>query len=503
MKTSNIIGGSNIYPCKGKPLSDQQFVNQIEDSGYIEEINNKIQSGLISVQLSEKQNRILKTGMRCVNAKHDPCWGYINGEGIRCKCIEEGCPQLKICNPTYTPEQRVYWTMTEEAESMYGWPNKQRKYYLVDLVSDEEMARYYSDSKGVSTEFPPIPNPEPKCFEKIKPKGKRLRIIGYEDTYFGDADNQLSPIWGYVDDSESSGPIVSQHYGRTREYVRADTHKTGNQKSKKVVNKNSVKPVEVKKIFKQPLTDLSSGDKKIQCERYIKNEIEKGTSYQLAEMSEKLINELSYGKILTIILSNEAEMAYVSAMFLRVNVAHDIELCDGKERVCLWSAQSKRIKFSSDNVLVSSAFVKQGCSIDTETVWAGLENVSEVNELVVSERDFFCFDGFNNQKRWGCRNLYGATHIVVPKEDLALSMELKEEKEILFVKKDIRDYLILDKSNTELLGETTEELWIALENLKKADEIPEFPMLIEGLVLAKSNRGYEIKGIGHMKFDEY
>lgn len=63
-----------------------------------------------------------------------------------------------------------------------------------------------------------------------------------------------------------------------------------------------------------------------------------GTSYQLTEMTEELIEELSYEKILNIILSNEAEMAYVSGMLLKAQVAHDMELCDGRERVCLWKA---------------------------------------------------------------------------------------------------------------------------------------------------------------------
>lgn len=53
------------------------------------------------------------------------------------------------------------------------------------------------------------------------------------------------------------------------------------------------------------------------------------------------------------------------------------------------------------------------------------------------------------------------------------------------------------------MGFTTENLWNVLDNLKRAGEISEFPKLISGLVLAKTAMGFEIKGIGHMKFDEY
>ena len=38
---SNIIGGSNVYPCKGKPVCDQEFVDQVEDYEYIK-INNQV-----------------------------------------------------------------------------------------------------------------------------------------------------------------------------------------------------------------------------------------------------------------------------------------------------------------------------------------------------------------------------------------------------------------------------------------------------------------------------
>jgi len=50
---------------------------------------------------------------------------------------------------------------------------------------------------------------------------------------------------------------------------------------------------------------------------------------------------------------------------------------------------------------------------------------------------------------------------------------------------------------------TTDKLLDALEKLKEMDEISELPRVIEGIVLKKTNDEYEIKGIGHMKFDEY
>ena len=69
--------------------------------------------------------------------------------------------------------------------------------------------------------------------------------------------------------------------------------------------------------------------------------------------------------------------------------------------------------------------------------------------------------------------------------------------------KDNKNYIILSKKNAEQLGVTTENLWGALESMKPAGEISEFPRLIVGLVLVKTSNSIKIKGIGHMKFDEY
>lgn len=86
---------------------------------------------------------------------------------------------------------KKYWKMTEETKALYGHPERQKKYYRVDLVSDKEMSLYYSDPKGAGTEFPPIPDSE----KSDQTNGRRLTIIGYDSTYFGGADDQWSPIW--------------------------------------------------------------------------------------------------------------------------------------------------------------------------------------------------------------------------------------------------------------------------------------------------------------------
>ena len=280
MGRSNIIGESNVYPCKGNPLTDQEFVKHVKDYEHIKTIHKMKESRRTFVHLTEKQSQLLEIEMRCVflRDRPDPCWGYIEGQGIRSRCIEGKCPRILKCNPTYTKEQAEYWTMTEDARVQYGRPDKQKKYYLVDLVSDQEMFKYISDSKGVGLEHPMIKDSEPENMKKEK-NGRRKVVIGFEEIYFGDADNQLSPIWGYVDDIEDVGTIVTHRYGSRKEsiYIKAQKeNKLGEKEEKKVgesikdvktISKKEVRAIavkrelntEVKQAYEQRLKDKISG----------------------------------------------------------------------------------------------------------------------------------------------------------------------------------------------------------------------------------------------------
>lgn len=500
MEASNIIGDSNVYPCMGNPLEDQKFVEQIKDYEKIKVIYKRQEAMQSAIRLNDEQKQLLQIEMRCIYAPNDPCWGYVTGEGIKCKCVKGQCPNIKKCNPNYTKEQSVYWKMVKEDKISYGFPEKQRKYYLVDLVSEEEMKRYISDPKGAGSEFSIIPDLED--LEETKAKEREKVIIGYEDTYFGDADNQLSPIWGYVDDAEDTGTIVANRYGRHKEHVQGNARKV--QDEKKRIEKNNKQineeKVKIKKEQKKTIITMICEEQKIAYEKCVKDKIK--ISHQLMEIIEEIIKGKFSEKILNIVLSNEAEMAYVSSMFLKTNIAHCIESCERDENIHLWKAQSKNIHFFEGMVFVSETFVKQGCSIGTEEIWEKLGDISKIEELLINGRDFFEFEGTDKQKRWGCRNLYGATHLVVHINDLELSTKLEEEKKI-FLEKDNQKYIIKESSSEDQMGITNNKFWGALQGLKKANQITDFPRMIEGIVLVKSEKGYEIKGLGHMKFDEY
>jgi hypothetical protein len=188
-------------------------------------------------------------------------------------------------------------------------------------------------------------------------------------------------------------------------------------------------------------------------------------------------------------------------MLFQAGITHDVEVPTGNSSVCLWKSDSKNIVING-NAIVSGEFVRQGCDISKEKAWVELQRTGTLTELAVTGREFFGFDVSGTAERWGCRNLYGATHIAIRLEDLILKEKLSGEKKITLMM-DTRNYIVLSTSTAEQLGTTSEILWKALDSLKMSGEISEFPRVISGLILSENGNGIEIKGIGHMKFDEY
>ncbi len=504
METSNIIGESNVFLCRTEdPRWDADFVAQIIDYDRLVDIKKRYEVDNRTKPLSKIQMAITRTLRECAySPKKDPCWGYIEGQGVRSRCLEGRCPKIKECNPEYTEEQTVFWTMSEEDRLLYGEPAKQKKYYLVDLVSEEEIKKYISDSKGVGIEFPLIKDKEKKA-KPSKPKGRQKVIIGYEDTYFGDADNQLSPIWGYIDDPEEIVPLVTSKFGSRKEHMRKNAVKI----EESMALKKHASKVENFKVDKQKKEDSITKveiKSKVEQQKYDQLKDKKANTYQLTELTKEKLKDISGKTTTNIILANEAELAFVSSMLWEAMVPHDIELQNdsGLNLVCLWNAQNQKFTVNVGTILVSNGFLRKEDETSTKRVWDELAKVNAFHELVISGREFFDFKTENNIQRWGCRNLFGATHLVVRVEDLDLTANISCEQKIM-LEKNVNNYLILSASTEKQLGTTTEQMWHSLNKLKDINEISDFPRVIKNLILVPSRSGIIIKGIGHMKFDEY
>lgn len=497
MEKSNITCGSNVYPCKGVPYADQEFVDQLNDYRFIRNVVKKRQTHQTSVSLKRKQGLIYHgESTRCTYAPNDPCIGYVEGQGMKCKCIHKECANIYKCNPDYKPQDSVDWTMCEEEKILYGNPDQLKKYYLVDLVSDEEKNMYKADPEEGGIAYPPLYEEETTENRSTgRPRGRRKQIIGYENVYFGDADNQLSPIWGYVDYDEDGGAMVRSKYGSSTSCVYTKEAKRLSQYRARKENSKKENAVNIEKSKEQS----EKREEKKQIELAVSKRI--SDTYPLVTLMGHIEKLISENKNVSIILANKAELAYVSGVLTQAGIVHDIE-DNKKTRVILRNAQDEIFKTVEGVVIISSTLLEQGWTSKTRDCWEVLSEETSIQEIMVSGRDFFDFDVNGNTKRWGCRNLYGATHIVIEPEDIELHGNCASEEAVKFVL-DNGTYSVKTEESGEIIGNTTDYFMEALEKLKRENEILEYPVKITGVQLNGKQKCVKVKGIGHMKFEEY
>ena len=507
MENSNIVGGSNVYPCKENNLFDKEFVEQISDLNKLKSIIKKRETDSRVVELNKNQLSIVHNGMRCTFSKHDPCIGFVKDKGIVNKCINIECPGLydrssfygkapwKGCNPSLTKEYVRLWTREPEANEEYGNPKKQKKYYLVDLVSEQEKLRYYTEAEDDDILYPILEDEELKSIQE-KPTERKKVIIGYERTYFGvnDPDEQLSPIWGYVDDDDTVS-LVANKYGSTKTLVNSNVLGKKDKKEDKQKEKKAIKEDRISKTDNKTEIDKDTKEK---YENTLRTKV--SGKYSITEINTEMLYDIFGNNNVILVTANESELAYVSGTLMQLGIEHNIErksygqllvICNGKTIDLL----------NADNIMLTSSFITRGCDNDTIKMWEKLQKVKSAFELTISGRDFFDFETLNG-KRWGCRNLYGATHIVINIEDLCIDEDVIEEQKITLLL-DKKNYIILSTNGAEKLGLTNDSLWDALDKLMNANEITEFPRIITGFYISKTCKDTVIKGIGHMKFDEY
>lgn len=496
MEKSNITCASNIYPCKEIPYADQHFVDQLNDYRFIRNVIKKIQTKQSSVILKRKQGLIYKIETsRCHYAPYDPCRGYVDGVGIKCKCINRECSEIYKCNPDFQPQDFLEWTMDEEERELYGDPERLRKYYLVDLVSDEERFMYESAPEESGISYPPLYEEEQEEEKPSnRPYGRRKQIIGYENTYFGDADNQLSPIWGYVD-YEEGGSVVKSKFGRSTScvYEHVEHEKNLDLKIQKEKGKEAEKDskscgVSVKEAKQKKLLESTVIDRITDI-------------YPVMELVAHLEKIPYKNEQMDIILANRAEMAYMSYILTESEIEHDIEK-NSDVKIHLWNARDSFHEGMGKNIVVSTNLKTQGWTADTSKCWELLGKTESIQETIISGREFFDFSTESCIVRWGCRNLYGATHIVMEPEDFAINRSIKAEESVKLVLEN-GSYIVKTELTGEIIGNASNYFSEALEKLKKENEITDYPVNITGVVISGNQESMEIKGIGHMKFDEY
>lgn len=497
MMDSNIIADSNVYLTReDNSWLDPEFVSQVMDYDLLKKYADRHKYAPHIPLLSSGQMRIIHSGIRCTYAKNDPCIGPVKGGRVKNRCINIECPGLydrpksawKGCNPGLTEEYVKQWTPNPEDKKLYGNPMNLRRYYIVDMVSDEEMSRYVSTPKSDGFVYPVpknpvLPNPQDKRpgeqNYRIDPiNGKKMVVVGYRWVITDNAsyeNEQLLPIWGYVEEADEIAEPVVRH------------------KAKRIQKKQDVQ--QRKKTGKK-VAEGHDPD----YER--KEEYEKAVAaaiideIKLTDVDPETISE---EEDLVVLLDNPAELAFVSGTFLVSAISHGI-VTDQPIKLALIDDYEGFINI--ENVMISNTALKRGCKETNVQAWKALAKRNDITQLHVAERDFHKFEYGDQESRWTCRNMYGVTHVCVEEADLCEMKSFPDGTYPASLVDDKSTYMILDK-NGELLGRLGESFVRLIDALKQVKEISGTPAIINGISLQVKDGKTDFLGMGHLKFIEY
>lgn len=490
MKNSNIIAGSNVFLSHNDdPRHDPAFVSQIQDFARLKGISNRRQVDSLVADFTAPQEKILKTEMRCIYAKNDPCWGYVKSRGkVECACINGDCPNIFKCNPHYSQASSSYWVTSTAEKQLYGDPDKLRWYYIVDMISDEEMGRYTSLPVNTGRNHPVPVNPVPKDkVPKTAPKtrvdpatGKRQFVVGYRWMITDNAsyeNERLVPIWGSVEElEEEQKPTIFRKKSRRIE--------------KKQVSST------VSQLFNN-----STGLTALNADFYNKDEFEKTVTRNITEVVK--LTDIEPGLIdntdTVILLDNPAELAFVSAAFLVNDIKHSLTNTKGVQLALIDDyAQYDNVSY----VMVSSTVLKHGCTPDNVTAWKKLAQRKELLKLQISEREYYKFTYAADTSRWTCRNMYGVTHVCIGSKDIQNPAVHADGLYPVSIVSHGDTFKVVKKSGT-CIGEASKSFSELIKALIKFGEIPGVPASINGVSIQISRGKTEVLGMGHLKFIEY
>lgn len=482
MYESNIIAGSNVFLSREEDkFWDEDFARQVQDYKLIKYMHDRRKIDSRICNLTGKQQAILNSDMRCLYAKNDPCWGYVESrKKMVCACINNECSQIYRCNKDYTIEQSLLWSMTDEEIEQYGHPELIRKYYIVDLVSDEEMEQY-NYIHDVSDRTFSIKNhiiqdeqksTKKKELSRIDPAtGRKMVVVGYEWRITDNSNyesEKLIAIWDFSDEIEINKPL-----------------------RKKIKKVKKIEEKEKKSLQKNAESSFDERER-----NRIKNLLnEKVVSIKkLTEIEE---NDQEFQNT-SIILVNEAEKAYVSSMLLLNKVEHGFEKSDSLQLLTIYDCE----KISDDKTIwLSSQLLKIGCTLNNIDKWKFLINKKCCGEITISDRDYCNFE-IDFTDNWCCKNIYGVTHVCLKEDDIE-SFYTKEDGIYNVSLVDNNSTYMILQSNGDILGYTNEKFAAFIKYLRKMNEIPGTPAVIKGITIKVKNEKLFVLGMGHLKFIEY
>ena len=478
---NNIQIGSNVYKVeKDIPIHDSEFVKQIQDHDLLKLLVPYRGYDSNSVQFSAKQEEILSTGLRCLKASNDPCWGYdAEKKRVTCACINGDCPSIKVCNKNYTPQYAEDWTMSEELIELYGDPEHQPIQYYYDMIPDSEMRLYEVEPKNEGYEYStknPVIRDEEEPETMVDPlTGRKMVVVGREWRITDTSDYQNSEIvkiWNYVEDIPVRKVVRTKKAARIEKLNSLDREKTA---------------------LKEKIT---SDTKDIAFDFGLKETYEKNVATSISDE----LSIMDFSELLKpedkciIVVANPAERAYVSSMLMKNGLLHGFEKEDNIQIALIDEFNDC---FDKD-VFISSFLFKTGCKEASVKGWAKLSEMEKIVLIKVSDREYYKFEYGGNSYRWTCRDIYGIKHVCIEDADIE---ELDFGTDGLYPFS-ISDNMIISEYGDAIGGVSAlfEEMINALID---SGEIETQPREIEGMFVNVKGGKHVVLGMGHLKFDEY
>lgn len=476
---SNIIAAGNIcFTSKEDPRWDEKFISRIHDLDKLKEIHRRGEVDPRILPLENWQMKILDNQTRCTYAKNDPCIGTFRKKSV-CYCINGDCPHILQCNKNYSEDYRALWTTNSEEKAKYGNPGALKRYFLVDLVSERETHLYISDPDNyginhpVPHPVPPDPSEKSKVYYRIDPvTGRKMMVIGYKWRIreIGNFEPEtLEEIWGYADKLSSA----SKKTVKTKLIEKKDPEEIID----RVCEIPEAEVADVYKDYENKVTALP-GDK-----------------YSLA----KLENNTFAAKNILILLSNPAEMAYVSSTLSQLGIEHGYRRQDAIQLALIENGY-----VPEKYIIVSDSVIKEGCKTETFSTWKNLSEEESLGHLTIPFKDFLQYETRSGAKRWCCSSIgNGITHICVTKHDIEKCLIHENGVHPVTLVRDKESYNLFLKKDGSPAGIVTHEIAELINELLKKEEIAGEPESITGLSLSVNGRDYSIFGIGELKIYEY
>lgn len=491
--SSNIIAGSNVLFCKSEdPRYDKDFVSELTDYERLKDIKD-LNNHLVP-RFPDKQRDIVKYGNRCIGARNDPCWGYSDRYGMTCACTNTFCHRIWQCNRHYecTAEEANYWKPSPVETALYGDPQRLRRYFKVDMISDDEMRRYNSDPTGEGRTYSAVqkrvmhPGKAPeKQKKRINPVTGKIEVpIGYQWKITDNADYQndeLVPIWGSVDE-DNKKPFARKKTSRMK---RLD-HIVGENTERIAGNGENI-PVELDHKMKTAVRSRLIGET------------------GLRNLPEDIASDSGSGTL--ILLDNPAERGYVSKVLLSNGIEHGFKTGD---KVCLavFDEYADIIPLSTgmERIYISNTVFDDTGRLDALPSWITLSKEEKIffqlNMPRWQYRDFRYGVGAVLQ-RWCCENMYGITHICIEPSDLIIPSNLQDGIYPAMLIEDAGVLRLVTDDGENPIGKAKDSFMQLILRMEEAQMLAGRIAYIESFALIVHGRSFSVLGIGHVKYDEY